>query len=80
MRRCALGISGGGGIEIQTRIPGLKLAFDYTATYLGSLSQTVPLVVTNCSIGPGLCSGGAEVVTFSHLTFQRVMVGLKLGL
>ena len=74
------GFSGGGGIEIQTRIPGLKVAFDYTATYLGSFSQTVPLVVTNCSIGAGLCSGGAEVVTFSHLTFQRVMVGLKLGL
>ena len=74
------GFSGGGGIEIQTRIPGLKVAFDYTATYLGSFSQTVPLVVTNCSIGAGLCSGGAEVVTFSHLTFQRAMVGLKLGL
>ena len=47
------GFSGGGGIEIQTRIPGLKVAFDYTATYLGSFSQTVPLVVTNCSIGAG---------------------------
>jgi hypothetical protein len=25
-------------------------------------------------------TGGAEVVNFSHLSFQRAMVGVKLGL
>jgi opacity protein-like surface antigen len=74
------GFSGGGGLEVQTGIPGIKVAFDYTYTNLGSISQTVPLGVANCSAGAGLCTGGAEVVNFSHLSFQRAMVGVKLGL
>lgn len=74
------GFSGGGGLEVQTGIPEIKVAFDYTYTNLGSISQTVPLGVANCSVGAGLCTGGAEVVNFSHLSFQRAMVGVKLGL
>jgi opacity protein-like surface antigen len=74
------GFSGGAGVEVQTGIPGIKVAFDYTYTHLGSISQTVPLVVTNCSIGAGLCNGGAEAVNFNHLSFQRATIGVKFGL
>jgi opacity protein-like surface antigen len=74
------GFSGGGGIEVQTGIPGVKVAFDYTYTRLGSISQTIPLVVGNCAVGPGLCSGGAEQVNFSNLSTQRAVVGVKIGL
>ena len=39
-----------------------------------------PPGVANSSVGAGLCTGGAEAVNFSRLSFQRAMVGVKLGL
>jgi opacity protein-like surface antigen len=74
------GFSGGGGLEVMTGIPGVKLAFDYTYTNFGSFSQNVPLLVTTCPAGPAACTNGSAVVNINHISFQRAVVGVKFGL
>jgi opacity protein-like surface antigen len=75
------GFSGGGGVEVQTGIPGVKVAFDYTYTNLGSITGTIPLVTSNCAAMGGIaCTNSADVVRFSNLHTQRATVGVKLGL
>jgi hypothetical protein len=78
------GFSGGGGVEFDLRqliaIPGLKFAVDYTYSNFGSYSKVVPLVVTNCGPGAGLCSNGAAVISLSHVSTNRIVAGLKIGL
>jgi hypothetical protein len=74
------GFSGGGGAEFATGIPGLKFAIDYTYTNFGSFTKTVPLVVTSCGPGPGLCSNGQEVISVNNLSTSRVTAGIKFGL
>ena len=75
------GFIGGGGLEVLTGIPNVILAFDYTYMNLGSISQTIPLVTTNCAAAGGIaCTNSADQVRFSNLTMQRFTVGVKLGL
>ncbi len=75
------GFIGGGGLEVLTGIPNVILAFDYTYMNLGSISQTIPLVTTNCAAAGGIaCTNSADQVRFSNLTMQRFTVGVKIGL
>jgi opacity protein-like surface antigen len=75
------GFSGGGGIEVQTGIPNVVVAFDYTITSIGNISQTIPLVTTNCAATGGVaCTNSADVARFSNLHTQRAVVGVKFGL